>query len=312
MMTMALLERSVLKIDRPVVQQGMTPQHRVRPLMPAAMLGDFAATDPFLALMEDWFPRGVFGKHPHRGIETVTYVLEGRIDHFDNQGHEGAIGPGDVQWMTAGRGLIHNEIPAEAVTVHSLQLWVNLPAADKMTAPRYQDLAGDAVPARREPGAELRVFSGASGGVTAPTKNFAPVTMVEIRLDPDASVRQDLPADYNAVLVVLEGEGAIGAGSTHMTAGDVAWLTRGDGAEASETAIRAGRKPFRALLYAGRPLREPVVARGPFVMNTEAEIDQAYADYRSGLDSGAKRNGLKRSGFERPFQVRQSRLGRAS
>ena len=180
---MATVERSVLRIDRPEVQQGMTPQHRVRPLMPAAMRGDFAATDPFLALMEDWFPRGVFGKHPHRGIETVTYVVEGRIDHYDNQGHEGTILPGDVQWMTAGRGLIHNEIPAEGVTVHSLQLWVNLPAADKMTAPRYQDLAGDAVPVRRQPGVEVRIFSGASGGVTAPTKNFVPVTLVEFRLD---------------------------------------------------------------------------------------------------------------------------------
>ena len=133
---MATVERSVLRIDRPEVQQGMTPQHRVRPLMPAAMRGDFAAPDPFLAPMEDWFPRGDFGNHPHRGIETVTYVVEGRIDHYDNQGHEGTILPGDAQWMTAGRGLIHNEIPAEGVTVHSLQLWVNLPGADKMTAPR--------------------------------------------------------------------------------------------------------------------------------------------------------------------------------
>src|SRR5271166_5155661 len=233
-MGMATVERSVLRIDRPEVQQGMTPQHRVRPLMPAAMRGDFAATDPFLALMEDWFPRGVFGKHPHRGIETVTYVLEGRIDHYDNQGHEGTIGPGDVQWMTAGRGLIHNEIPAEGVTVHSLQLWVNLPAADKMTAPRYQDLAGDAVPVRRESGVEIRVFSGASGGVTGSTKNFVPVTMVEVRLDQGASVRQDLPADYNAVIVILEGEGSIGAEAKFVTEGDVAWLTRSDSAEASE------------------------------------------------------------------------------
>ncbi len=139
--------------------------------------------------MEDWFPRGVSGKHPHRGIETVTYVVEGRIDRYDNQGHEGTILPGDVQWMTAGRGLIHNEIPAEGVTVHSLQLWVNLPAADKMTAPRYQDLAGDAVPVRREPGVEVRVFSGASGQMTGPTKNFVPVTMVEIRLDRGAWIR---------------------------------------------------------------------------------------------------------------------------
>ena len=279
---MATIERSVLRIDRPDVQQGMTPQHRVRPLMTAAMRGDFAATDPFLALMEDWFPRGVFGKHPHRGIETVTYVVEGRIDHYDNQGHEGAILPGDVQWMTAGRGLIHNEIPAEGVTVHSLQLWVNLPAADKMTAPRYQDLAGNAVPARRQPGVEVRVFSGASGGVTALTKNFVPVTMVEIRLDQGALVRQDLPADYNAVVIVLEGEGAIGAERKIVTAGDVVWLTHGESGKESEVAIRATDKPVRALLYAGRPLHEAVVARGPFVMNTEAEIEQAYADYRAG------------------------------
>ena len=279
---MAAFARSVQRIDRPQVQQGMTAEHRVRPLMPAAMRGDFAATDPFLALMEDWFPRGVFGKHPHRGIETVTYVLEGRIDHYDNLGHEGVIGPGDVQWMTAGRGLIHNEIPAEGVVVHSLQLWVNLPAADKMTAPRYQDLAGDAVPVRREPGAEVRVFSGSSGGVTAPTTNFTPVTMVEFRLEPGAWVRQDLPTDYNAVVVVLEGAGALGKEGAPVKAGDVAWLTRGEDASPSEAAIQAGDKPLRALLYAGRPLREPVVAGGPFVMNTEAQIAEAYADYRAG------------------------------
>lgn len=250
--------------------------------MPAAMRGDYAATDPFLALMEDWFPRGVFGKHPHRGIETVTYVLEGRIDHYDNLGHSGAILPGDAQWMTAGRGLIHNEIPAEDDVVHSLQLWVNLPATHKMTEPRYQDLAGAAMPARREPGAEIRVFSGSSGGVTAPTKNFTPVTMVEIRLDPHASIRQDLPADFNAVVVVLEGAGAIGADAKTVAAGDVAWLTREESAASSEVEIRSADKPMRALIYAGRPLREPVVAGGPFVMNTQAEIDQAYADYRAG------------------------------
>ena len=118
--------------------------------------------------------------------------------------------------------------------------------------------------------------------MTAPTENFAPVTMVEFRLEPGAWVRQDLPADYNAVVVVLEGAGALGAKGAPVAAGDVAWLTRGDSAAPSETAIQAGDKPLRALLYAGRPLREPVVARGPFVMNTEAEIDQAYADYRAG------------------------------
>src|SRR5271157_4357617 len=176
-MAMATVERSVLRIDRPEVQQGMTPQHRVRPLMPAAMRGDFAATDPFLALMEDWFPRGVFGKHPHRGIETVTYVVEGRIDHYDNQGHEGTILPGDVQWMTAGRGLIHNEIPAEGVTVHSLQLWVNLPGG------RQNDLTALPGNCRRCCSRAATTGRGGSGllrrirRVTGPTKNFVPVTM---------------------------------------------------------------------------------------------------------------------------------------
>src|SRR5260370_25452710 len=131
-------------------------------------------------------------------------------------------------------------------------LWLNLPAADKMTAPRYQDLAGDAVPTRREPGVEVRVFSGESGGVTAPTKNFVPVTMVELRLDPGASVRQDLPADYNAALVVLEGDGSAGAERTPVAAGDVAWLTRSDTLAPSEVTIEAGKAPLRALLYAGR------------------------------------------------------------
>jgi len=279
---MSVLKRSVLKIDRPTPKQGMTPQHRVRPLMPAAMRGDFAEIDPFLGLMEDWFPRGVFGKHPHRGIETVTYVLEGRIDHYDNQGYRGVILPGDAQWMTGGRGLIHNEVPAEGDTVHSLQLWVNLPASEKMTAPRYQELIAKDLAARREPGAEIRVFSGASGQVRAPTKNYVPVTMVEIRLDPGAAVRQDLPSDYNAFVVVLEGAGRIGEEGASIVAGDVVWLTRGANGGQSEAMLAASDTPLRALLYGGRPLSEPVVSRGPFVMNTQAEIDEAYADYRAG------------------------------
>jgi len=278
----AIFHRSVAHIDHPEERQGMNATHRVRPLMPAAMRGDFAATDPFLALMEDWFPRGVFGKHPHRGIETVTYVLDGRIDHYDNQGNKGTILPGDAQWMTAGRGLIHNEVPSEGGTVHSLQLWVNLPAADKMTEPRYQDLVAGEMPVRREPGAEVIVFSGSSSGVVAPTRNFVPVTMVELRLQPGAAIRQDLPADYNALVVILEGNGAIGVDRQAVVAGDVAWLDRDPAAPSSDVGIAATDKPLRALLYGGRPLNEPVVSRGPFVMNTEEEIEQAYADYRSG------------------------------
>jgi redox-sensitive bicupin YhaK (pirin superfamily) len=279
-MSVSILRRSVARIDRPALQTGMTPQHRVRPLIP---FGDPSATDPFLALMEDWFPRGVFDKHPHRGMETVTYVIDGQLDHYDSYGNQGSILPGNVQWMTAGRGLIHLEQPAEGITVHSLQLWVNLPAADKMVEPEAQNLVAADLPLRREPGAEIRVFSGKSGDVISPTKNHAPVTMLEIRLEAAAHVRQEQPADYNAFLVVLEGDGFAGDDRSPVRAGDVVWLTRTDGDALSEVEIvGGGAAPLRALLFAGRPLREPVVARGPFVMNTEEQIREAYFDYRAG------------------------------
>jgi redox-sensitive bicupin YhaK (pirin superfamily) len=277
------LQRSVLRIDHPDVEQGMTAQHRIRALMPAAMRGDWASVDPFLALMEDWFPGGVFGKHPHRGIETMTYVMEGRLGHIDNQGGEGSLEAGDAQWMTSGRGIVHAEEPVGDDVVHSFQLWINLPAADKMVAPRYQDLRGNEMPVRREPGAELRVFSGSSGDVVASTANYAPVTMVEIRLDTNAMISQNLPADYNTFVVVISGSGTLGAERTAIRAGDIAWLTRGSDTSASQVTIAAGSEPLRALLIGGRPLKEPVAARGPFVMNSEAEIRQAYADYRAGL-----------------------------
>jgi redox-sensitive bicupin YhaK (pirin superfamily) len=165
--------------------------------------------------------------------------------------------------MTAGRGLIHNEIPAEGDTVHSLQLWVNLPALEKMTEPRYQDLAGDSVPTRREPGAEIRVFSGASGGVTAPTKNHVPVTLVEFRLEPGTVIHQELPADYNAFVVVLEGKGAIGDERRSIVAGDVAWLTRAEHATLSDILLSTATRASPSLCRppAGRAGRRPRRAR---------------------------------------------------
>lgn len=259
----------------------MTPSHRVRPLLPH---GKWSKTDPFLALMEDWFPRGVFERHPHRGIETVTYVIDGQLDHYDNKGNAGTIRPGDAQWMTAGRGVIHNEIPAEGVTVHSLQLWVNLPADRKMTAPRYQDLSGQRVPVRHIPGGEVRVFSGSSGNVTALTLNHTPVTYVEVGLDAGASLQQDLPGSYNGFVVVLSGEGQAGDPAQVVRQGDVAWLTApaDPSLPSAVTLTASSSRPLRALVIAGKPLREPVVAYGPFVMNTEAQIQEAFADYRAG------------------------------
>jgi quercetin 2,3-dioxygenase len=268
--------RDVERVDRPKISRGMSDTHRVRALVPP---GDWAGSDPFLLLMEDWFPDGVFDRHPHRGIETVTYVIDGAIEHYDNHGNTGRINPGDALWLTAGRGLIHDEKPADGGTAHILQLWVNLPGDAKLVPARFQELRADAVPVRREPGAVVRVFSGASGGVTAPTRNYAPVTMVEIRLQPGARVEQDLPADYNGFIVMLDGGGEIGASATEVGAGDVAWLTHSAGASA--VTFAPGDQGARALLFAGKPLREPVAARGPFVMNTEDELRAGFAEFRN-------------------------------
>ena len=274
--TSPTLQREVARIDSPVVQQGMNDTHCVRPLVSP---GNWAATDPFLLLMEDWFPEGVFDEHPHRGMETVTYVIDGTIEHYDNLGNKGSAGPSDAMWMTAGKGLIHNERPAKGQTVHSLQLWVNLPAKDKLVPASHQLLTGTEVPVRHAPGAEIRVFSGASGKVLSPTRNHVPVTMVELRLQPGAQIEQDLPAGYNGFVVVLEGSATIGSKGTAVNAGQVAWLTPSEAA--SSVAFTGGEQGLRAILFAGQPLREPVAARGPFVMNTEAELAIGFAEYRA-------------------------------
>ncbi|MBP1154997.1 MULTISPECIES: pirin family protein [unclassified Paenibacillus] len=244
--------------------------------------GHWEKYDPFLMLAEDWFQKGSFDVHPHRGIETVTYVMQGKLEHYDNKtAGKDELLPGDAQWMTAGRGVIHKEDPAVGETVHSLQLWVNLPSSDKMTEPRYQNLRSADMPLRVEEGVTVRVFSGSSNGVTASTKNVVPITMVELNVDPGASVKQDLPGSYNGFLYVLEGEGLFGRERTRAGEGQVLWLGTAENSQASEVEIMAVTK-LHALLYAGQPLNEPVVANGPFVMNTQEQIRQAYQDYRDG------------------------------
>lgn len=252
--------------------------HRNAPVLPPGRWEEF---DPFLLMMEDWFQQGTFDFHPHRGIETVTYVLDGRLKHEDNHGGRGILGPGDVQWMTAGSGIIHSEDPLPGETVHSFQLWVNLPADRKMAEPGYQDLSAAGMPVREEPGARAVVFSGSSGGVTAPTKNVVPVTYVEVRIDAGASFVQDLPGDYNGFIYVMEGSGRFGKDGTPGGSRHVLWLESAAEGVDSEIVLRAD-EPLRALIVAGRPLREPVVAYGPFVMNTQEQIAQAYEDYRAG------------------------------
>jgi hypothetical protein len=271
------MERTVTRIDTPRIQDGHGQDHRVRLVLEP---DHWAEYDPFLMMAEDWFTPGTFGDHPHRGIETVTFVLEGELRHSDNYGGAGLLKPGDAQWMTAGRGIVHCEEPHTPL-VHSLQLWVNLPAARKMAAPRYQDLRAAELPVRQEPGAVLRVYSGRSGAVAANTENHVPVTMVEFQLEPGASVTQELAAGDNAFFYLLAGSGRFGAEATLAAAGQVVWLSRAEQDGASTVRVQAV-EPLRAVLWAGPPVREPVVSYGPFVMNTVEEIRQAFADYQAG------------------------------
>lgn len=244
--------------------------------------GRFQDYDPFLFLAEDWFKPGSFDVHPHRGIETVTYVIEGQLEHYDNAtANKDNLGPGDMQWLTAGKGVIHREDPAPGEMVHSMQLWLNLPAANKMMEPRYQNFRGVSMPTRTEEGAVIRVFSGSSGSVTSSTQNVVPVTLLEITLEPGTTVKQDLQGSYNGFLYVLEGEGEFGNEHTKGKQRQMLLLSRQEGIASSELEITANTR-LRVLLFAGEPLKEPIVARGPFVMNTEEQIWQAFEDYRNG------------------------------
>jgi redox-sensitive bicupin YhaK (pirin superfamily) len=184
--------------------------------------------------------------------------------------------------MTAGRGIIHEENTLPGTVAHTLQLWINLAASDKMITPRYQDLRGAEMPVRREPGVEVKVLAGVSGDAISGTSRQVPVTAIDATLNIGASFAQDLAPGDNAFVLVLEGEALIGRHGTTVSAGALAWLTTAEGWSASEVTIRAASAPTRILLFAGPPLREPIAFGGPFVMNTAAEIQQAFADYRSG------------------------------
>lgn len=271
--------RDVARISDPQYEPGRSQGHRARRLIDGS---DVAATDPFVLLAEDFMPRDAFGQHPHRGIETVTLVLEGAVEHFDSAGNKGLINAGDAQWMTAGRGIIHNENAQAGSIAHSLQLWVNLPASRKMTEPRYQALHGATLPVRHEAGADIKVLSGRSGNVVSPTLNHVPVTALDVRIDPGATFTQSLEPGANVFVLVVAGDARVGSTGRTVTAGEIAWLTPDDGEEGSEVTIAGGDDVAHLFLFAGRPLREPVVFGGSFVMNTQGQIDQAFSDYRGG------------------------------
>ncbi len=277
----SIFERKIARISDPAPSRGAAVGHRARRLIDS---DDAAFADPFLLMAEDWVPRGAFALHPHRGIETVTFVIEGEIEHYDNAGHRGIIRPGDAQWMTAGRGVLHEENPPVGTSAHALQLWVNLPSGQKMTAPRYQDLIGSQMPRLGEDGVDVRVFSGTVANVSSSTLNHIPILMLEVRLRPGAAAKFSLPSTHNGFVFVIEGSVNVGSQEPTARQGQLAWLTRSEEPGESRLSLRGGDDACRVLLFSGPPLREPIAFGGPFVMNTEEEIRQAFRDFRGKRD----------------------------
>jgi quercetin 2,3-dioxygenase len=243
--------------------------------------------DPFLLLDEfgtdnpgDYIAG--FPEHPHRGFETVTYMLDGRMRHKDNHGHEGLLVPGAVQWMTAGRGIVHSEMPEQQQgRMRGFQLWLNLPAAAKMSEPAYQEFGPERIPlASPARGVHVKVIAGRVGPVTGPVAQPATdPTYLDIELEPQARLVHALPQGHSAFVYVFEGELTVGSGARAARLSQHTMAVLGDG---DEVRLQASESAARAILVAGRPLHEPVARYGPFVMNTQDELRQAFEDYRNG------------------------------
>lgn len=241
---------------------------------PFLLMDDFRSDDPSLFLAG-------FPWHPHRGIETITYMLAGTVEHGDSLGNSGVIGPGDVQWMTAGSGIIHQEMPKPDSTGHmgGFQLWANLPAASKMMAPRYQEIKSTGIPVITQPGgATIRIIAGQVGEVSGPVQDIvSEPAYLDVSLPAGAEFIQPTPAGHTVLAYVIEGSVSMDPNVSPVKKGQLAHFS--DGLQVSSVSSSGDA---RFLLLSGRPLREPVAWRGPIVMNTQAELRLAFEEYRLG------------------------------
>ena len=284
---MANISRKVKQIIEPqyviegagvLLRRSFGPS-RANPFDPFLLFDHFAFNDPIEG------PIRGFPTHPHRGIETVTYILEGNVRHRDSLGNAGIIGPGDVQWMTSGRGIMHEEMPKRGPSgvIDGFQLWVNLPAAQKMSQPRYQEVNAANIPSVEKDGVKVRLVAGEFEGTKGPVKEIAarPLYM-DITLEPGTEISLPVSEGHCAVAYIFEGEGLFGLDGGRqgefIKAVHLAVFDDGD-----HLRVQAGAgSPVRFMLMAGAPFKEPIVPYGPFVMNTEAEIQQALKDLRNG------------------------------
>ncbi len=248
---------------------------------PFLMLDAFGSDDP------DGYIAG-FPDHPHRGFETVTYMLAGRMRHRDSRGNEGLLEAGSLQWMTAASGLVHSEMPEQTEGLMSgFQLWINLPAADKMKTPRYQDMTPGLLPIVEDDGISMKVLAGQYRDVSSPVETGATEPLyLDVTIKKKTSFTLDLPQGHAAFLYchggALEVDGPHGEQAEPLANGEIGLLSNG-----SSLSVTATQEPARFLLVVAKPLNEPVARRGPFVMNTQVELEQAFADYRSGKLSAA-------------------------
>ncbi len=257
---------------------------------------DLGALDPFIHMDQmgevEYAPGEPKGTpwHPHRGFETVTYIMDGTFEHQDSNGGGGAITNGDTQWMTAGAGILHIEKPPEALVVsgglfHGIQLWVNLPKAQKWSPPRYQDIRAPEVAllTSTDGGALARVIAGDLAGHAGPGRTTTPITLVHASLSPDAELVLPWRAEHNALVYVLAGTGSVGAERIGVRTGQLAVLGPGNTVRITASERQESRSPnLEVLVLGGQPIREPIAWAGPFVMNTRDEVMQAFEDYRTG------------------------------
>jgi hypothetical protein len=254
-----------------LLQRSISPR-ATNEFDPFLLFDHFAFNDPIEG------PIRGFPMHPHRGIETVTYMLEGSTLHRDSLGNSGLIGPGDVQWMTSGRGILHEEMPRRGPngTIYGFQLWVNLPSALKMTTPRYQEVAAATIPSFELNGVKVRMVAGIAGGVTGPVKEIAADPLyLEAQMAPGSEFVQQLPAGHAALVYLFEGKALFG--DQEVAAVRMIKLGAGESIH-----VRTETSSARFMLFAGGPFKEPIVPYGPFVMNTREEIQQTLAALRDG------------------------------
>src|SRR6478672_6755203 len=272
------IRRKLVGINTPKGQPGfLGAGHTARPVIG----GKFSESDPFIFLMDDWLDKKdnepVGGPHPHAGFETVSLLLEGEIGDAAHK-----MKGGDFQIMTAGSGIVHTETIDKAAKMRLLQLWVNLAKKDRAATPRVQDLHLEHVPALSENGVHIKLYSGALAGLTSPVQNHVPMIIADITIEPGITTIQELPANFNTFLYVIKGSVKVGDDKKQLNQDQVGWLNiEGDDTQ-SELKLKAGEEGVRFVLYAGRPVREHIVAYGPFIADSSEDIKRLYQEYRQG------------------------------